>query len=258
METLIFKKSKLIRKYLKFLLGKSIRTKSFSPTKFYLTYPASKYLDFLFKKNIKYEPNTFNNIKKYITPNALIFDVGANLGQYALFFSYLIGPKGKVICYEPDYLNYPYLLLNINQNDIQNAEVYTCALASNIGKATFFIDQETCRTSSMKKEFLSPLVLSERRRDVLTSTLSTEIEKNGVPDFVKIDVEGMEYEVLCGLESTLDTIFLIEVREETKSDIYDYFIKRDYKCLCIDGKEELFIHRVDEIPSIANLLFMPK
>jgi hypothetical protein len=54
--------------------------------------------------------------------------------------------------------------------------------------------------------------------------------------------------------SLKDCIFLIEVREETKGDVFNFFSGKNYKCIWIDNQDKI-IKKVDEIPSFANLIF---
>ena len=82
------------------------------------------------------------------------------------------------------------------------------------------------------------------------------IEKYGEPNFVKVDVEGFEANVVNGLTKNLtNTIFLIEVRDETKEKVFNYFQERGYYCSYIDNKEDIPITYFKQIPAFANLLF---
>src|SRR5690606_2400829 len=65
------------------------------------------------------------------------------------------------------------------------------------------------------------------------------LKKNGIiPDFIKIDVDGYELEVLKGLEETIKTfkpIMVVETNNESK--VIDYLKINDYKMLDMDLKE---------------------
>ena len=74
---------------------------------------------------------------------------------------------------------------------------------------------------------------------------------------MKVDVEGFEEDVLKKLTVSLDsTVFLVEVREETKDFVFNYFNDREFSCLWIDKKDDVKINDSNEIPEFANLIFL--
>jgi hypothetical protein len=88
-------------------------------------------------------------------------------------------------------------------------------------------------------------------------TFDKLISQCGVPDFVKIDVEGFENQVLNSLTNCDNkTIFLVEVRESTKEFVFNYFHHKDYFCYCVDMVEKYKIDTSSSIPGFANLLFI--
>ncbi len=86
------------------IIGK--RISGFNKT---LYYERSQHLTFLFQPSIKYEETIQNKIKEYIQEGDIIFDIGANIGQYAMPFSELVGNNGKVYSFEPDFKNFAFL-----------------------------------------------------------------------------------------------------------------------------------------------------
>jgi hypothetical protein len=72
---------------------------------------------------------------------------------------------------------------------------------------------------------------------------------------VKIDVEGFEKDVISGLTLSLkNCVFLIEIREETKNDVFFFFQEKGYRCIWVD-MDDKEINNVEEIPGFANLIF---
>ena len=89
-------------------------------------------------------------------------------------------------------------------------------------------------------------------------TLDELINEFGLPNFVKVDVEGFEVSLLEGYKNINEkTIFMIEVREKTKYKVFNFFKEKKYKCLMIDNNETL-VSNHNQIPNFANLLFIPK
>ncbi len=239
---------------LKLMLGNKIVSKPYGQHKFY--YEQTQHLMFMLKNQICYEPAIQDKAKRHIHKSNLIFDIGGNIGQYALFFSKLVGDDGKVISIEPDFKNFAFLQFNININNLKNVSCLHCGIGATYGSIEFFRDTETgVRMGSFDKVFVREN-FKGFTEVVETKTIDSLIMDYGIPDFVKIDVEGFEYQVVSGLTKALNnTIFLIEVRKETKYEIFNYFAKRQYSCYYIDRKDDLLITDSIQIPEFANLIF---
>lgn len=248
----------LFSKISKLLLSERIIGKPFLNENTKLYYEISQHLTFLFQKKIRYEDYLQKKINSLINKGDIIFDIGGNIGQYALLFSELVGNEGKVYSFEPDYKNFSFLQFNKNINKKENLICLNYGLGAKEGILEFYRDTETGgRMGSFKKEFVKNRYrgLSEQ---VEINKFDKLIYQYGIPDFVKIDVEGFEYEVLSGLSKILkETIFFIEVRKETKTKVFEYFNKDYFNCYSIDSNNKL-INDAKEILDFANLIFIPK
>ena len=76
--------------------------------------------------------------QRIIRPGMTVFDIGANVGFYSLFFSRLVGERGQVMAFEPFAENVSYLLRHIRKNNCRNIQVYQTAVSDKIGLAQFF------------------------------------------------------------------------------------------------------------------------
>lgn len=149
----------------------------------------------------------------------LIFDIGANTGEYTEIFSRL---ATTVVAFEPN----PNLLPKLHKRFAgTNVIIDRRALSSYIGTKEFMIcDAPTLSTFS--KEWVRESRFSEEQSweisvPVLTTTIDQAIIDYGTPDYIKIDVEGFEYEVLKGLIECLpDTIISFEWAEEDSTIQY--------------------------------------
>lgn len=116
-----------------------------------------------------------------------ILDVGANIGLTTNYFSKF----GKVYSIEPASDNFECLKKIIEQNEL-NATPIKCAISTQKGEATFYHSNNTTANS------LSQVVSNGTSEIVQTRTLSDVMKENGLKhvDFMKIDIEGAEFDVL--------------------------------------------------------------
>ncbi len=126
-------------------------------------------------------------------PHPFIVDCGSNIGLSILFFKTLY-PGARVLGFEPDEQAYACLEWNISANGLNDVSVRKAALALREGKVRFFSDPERpgdLRMSSIAERLPGP------SREVDAVRLSDHVH---VPvDFLKIDVEGSELDVLKDL-----------------------------------------------------------
>lgn len=141
--------------------------------------------------------------RKLLPPNALVFDVGANMGVFSAAFASV---GARVVALEPNSDCVRHIQLSFSEMDVQ---VIQAAAGTRDGLAVLNVSDAWDVTSSMSTEWM--LAIQERderyrgnwsRKSVVPMlTLDTLVEQFGVPDFVKIDVEGFEEEVLKGLST---------------------------------------------------------
>jgi len=146
-----------------------------------------------------------NKVNDLIPRNGIIFDIGANAGLLSVVFAKNCVPNGRVYAFEPDKENFDQLLKNIKINDFDNIKAFPIAIQNNHqAKQIKFNIRRVIDGDGNENRGLSSLIsfptnkVSEKI--VLASTIDCEIKKNKVKriDFLKIDVEGAEYQVLLG------------------------------------------------------------
>lgn len=128
-----------------------------------------------------------------------VVDVGANIGLYSLLFWRLAGPEGRVYAVEPDALMASALRDNLARNGA-SASVFACAAGASLGRAA--LHRNAVNSGDNRLGRLSALVQAGEVM-VPVRPLSELIPEDRV-DFVKIDVQGWEAEVLSGMSGLID------------------------------------------------------
>jgi FkbM family methyltransferase len=135
-----------------------------------------------------------------------VFDVGGYEGIFTLFFARRVGTNGQVVTFEPNPRNFEKIAENVRLNGFANVKVRQIALGAAPGRASLvFPADETARGS------LETRIADQIRHEKEVVTIDVEIDTidrqiaGGVPEpeFVKLDVEGVEYDVLQGMTSLL-------------------------------------------------------
>lgn len=148
----------------------------------------------------------------------LVFDIGANLGDTVKIFTNV---SEKVIAFEPN----PTLIKGLKETfENNNVVIDSRALSTEEGKKIFNISKADS-VSTFSQDWIDNSRFSNKvywnyPTEVDTTTLDNIIDEYGIPDYVKIDVEGYEYEVLSSLTKFLpETLFSFEWAEEMKEKI---------------------------------------
>ncbi len=146
----------------------------------------------------KYETALF---KRLVKKGMVVLDIGANVGYYTLLAAHLVGDEGKVFAFEPDPYNFDLLCKNIEVNGYRNVIPVRKAVSSKSGKRKFFLDKNNLGGHSLSKA------------NVGTSA-SITIEATSLDDYfkntdykvdvIKMDVQGLEMEVLEGMTNTIN------------------------------------------------------
>ena len=127
-----------------------------------------------------------------------VVDCGAYIGEFTLYASKAVGPEGKVIAFEPEPALYKKLEANIALNDAKNVILVNKGVWSGEG-ALKFIGNDKDGYSFMVADKADGTV------SLPVTTLDAALRHIGVTkvDFIKIDVEGAEMEVIKGAAKTL-------------------------------------------------------
>ena len=171
------------------------------------------------------EPETVEWIENWFKPGEVFYDIGANVGAYSLIVFRFLNGQSKVFAFEPGFVTFPQLCRNIHLNSAGGAIVpFQVALSDETSLSAFHY--QNLVPGGALHTLGVPIDYRGRRFDpVLTlSTLSYRLDDFvrqfalPVPNHMKIDVDGNEYQVLKGSEETLRSSelrsILMEMNEE--------------------------------------------
>ena len=159
-----------------------------------------------------------DDIIEHFTPKQgdIVIDIGANIGRYTIISSKRVGTKGKVVAIEAHPGNFEILNRNIKLNQLTNIIPLNYAAYSKETKIKLYVPDEesgyTIYHTLMERTGKKFVEVNANTLDYLLQL--NEIRQEEV-NWIKIDVEGAEFEVLKGATNVLskskDIALLIEV-----------------------------------------------
>lgn len=112
------------------------------------------------------EPETLDWIDRWIRDGETVFDIGANIGLYAIYTA-LRHPKARVIAFEPEYANLHLFRDNIFANGLEERiEVYALAFSNYTGLSHLYI-QDTTPGAALHTASRVPLAVTRAQRPVI-------------------------------------------------------------------------------------------
>ena len=224
----------------------------------------------IYEGNFELEELTY--FKKYIKKGDVILDIGSNIGLHALYASKLTGSDGKVFAFEPVKKTYMRLAENIGLNNFKNIKHFNLAISDVSGEAEITTSKDgydawnsmAAATNEDEKNFIKEKIQTQ----TLDHFISTNVGSTKI-DFIKIDTEGWELNVLKGGESYLknnDPIIMVEYAESilkkfnrNLEDIYDILTKYGFKLYKYDHIKDSFriVERHEKF-DVANIFASKK
>lgn len=152
------------------------------------------------------EPETIAWLTEELRDEDVFYDVGANIGLYALFAAKL-RPSSRVYAFEPESHNFSALCRNALLNGAANLTPCAFPLSDQEGFALFHVYDIEPGSSLHALGGASPFRMREAvlREGVLSTTLDALVARHGLPapSLLKIDVDGIEEKILAGAARTL-------------------------------------------------------
>ena len=201
---------------------------NFTTTFYGMTYEGNtkNHIDFMVYFFGAYEKGILNCVKRFLTKDSIVFDVGANIGHHSLFFSTC---SQQVYAFEPYTPVRNELDRKIALNGIKSITVVPLGL-SQIEESLGYFEPPSHNLgagSFIKEHSLENTDVGLQLRLVKGDdfVLANKIARL---DLIKIDVEGFEYNVLAGLKESISRLRPVVVLELNKDMLSRFNSEKDF------------------------------
>jgi FkbM family methyltransferase len=149
-----------------------------------------------------YEWESIQIINRFVKSGNLCFDVGANVGPLSVALAKRVAPDGRVYSFEPGSFLFRRLVNNINLNPGYEKVVKPYELGFSAKKEIRQWNEDSKNRGNAGFLFQQP----NQQESTELTTLDDFVEEQSITSlhFIKIDVEGMEYEVIRGGLGTIE------------------------------------------------------
>jgi FkbM family methyltransferase len=156
------------------------------------------------------EPDTIRWIEQ-MEPGSTLVDIGANVGMYSVFSA--IVRNVKVFAFEPESQNYALLNANIADNGLsEQVLAFPLALSDSMQLDRLYLSEfsggGSCHSFAEKVGFDLKPRKAAFAQGAFSVTLDQLVDSGAipVPDYIKLDVDGIEHKVLAGARKTLANV----------------------------------------------------
>ena len=209
------------------------------------------------------EPETIDWIKNFKLKKFHFWDIGSNIGQYSIYCA-IIHPDSIISSFEPSTNNLRILSRNIGMNKLQKKiNIFPVALTN---KPNIFLDlvESSLEEGSAHNNYGendSKQIIKNTYKTYGTS-IDTILEQKilPIPNYIKIDVDGLEREILEGGKKFLACKELLEVSIEIDenntlkyNEIINFFKKTNFEVK--HKKHNDHFHKISGSENIFNYIF---
>jgi len=180
-----------------------------------------------------------------------IYDVGGHIGLLTMFFAREAGETGSVVTFEPNSQNYAAILDHIKLNGFANVRVLEMGLGSKKETLEFVVAGSALGTASPEKQ------KQYRHKDVQVTQIKVDTMDNQItvhnlpkPDFVKVDVEGLELDVLCGMTQTINNHrpeICIELHGIREREVVETLLAHNYEIYQVEDAIDITQQNIDRV-----------
>ena len=209
-----------------------------------------------------YDQTELSILVSLIKPDSVVVEVGANVGSYSVYIAARIGERGALYCFEPFRLIYQILTANVALNGLSNV----VTVNSGVGDWPSREVNADAPNLNVPGNYGASSLLDRSSRTWIPASPGTEtvkiepLDARGLLrriDLIKIDVEGMEFEVIRGGKDTISRDMPIVYAENHGPDSrtglsFEETMQREFGYACI-RPESLRLHDIVICESVHPL-----
>jgi len=178
-------------------------------------------------------------LQRLLKQGMTIFDAGANVGFLSVVAARLVGPGGRVLCFEPLPVNADWIEHNARLNEFTNIAVRREALGSADTQTRFLVAPETTRGMLATSSFAKPENIMAEEILIPVRSLDSLWAEGAIPapDLIKLDIEGVEADALRGgtrLIREVRPILLVELHD-TSGPVSQVLQELGYHAIVLGG-----------------------
>jgi FkbM family methyltransferase len=147
-----------------------------------------------------YEPKLARIMARHAKPGAMILDLGAHVGMHTLMFSRRSGSSGRVLAVEPSPATAGLLMQHLKWNGSDNVELIEAVVGDQEREVAFAYRPDPIDSGGFSNSLAYDI--GGETRTVRMTTID-RICAGGLPDLIKMDIEGAELLALRGARDTL-------------------------------------------------------
>ena len=174
-------------------------------------------------------------LERILKPDMRVFDIGANIGYYALMELNILERASQLSVFEPVSSNIKLLKQNLMMNGYEVPTILNVAISNFDGEKDFYFSTAS-NLGSLHKLGVNQGSNSASVSKVVTISLNTAFSNYGTPDLIRMDVEGHEVEILGQLVDYIKqntprptVIFETHLKQYKKSDKFPNVLKNLFK-----------------------------